>query len=120
MRPGLWDGVLIISGEKPMESTYCDGGRPITQARMGVCSRYVVMREAGGALVSDSQCLDPDGASITIHAITAGDFDRAFTQDGRMTRTLAGKPPQVIVGHMTFRYVGPCPPGRQPKAPPAP
>ncbi|HEV2365072.1 MAG TPA: hypothetical protein VGS12_12850 [Caulobacteraceae bacterium] len=109
MRAGLWHGDVDIEGEKPLSSTYCDTGRVVVQPRQGACRRYGVRRRADGALESDSDCTDDAGVRWTIHALTWGDWNTDYSQDGRMVRAAPGHPDEVIVGHSHFRYVGACP-----------
>jgi hypothetical protein len=104
-----------VEGEQPVSSTFCAAAHPVVQPRIGKCSRYEVVRTAAGAIESDSTCVDTDGATWVLHGVVVGDPNTAFTQDGTMKIYARGAAsPRVINGHMSFRYLGACPPGAKP------
>ncbi len=109
MKTGQWRITMAIAGRRPQTADICMQAHPVTPPREGRCDRVTTSRTAAGVILSSNRCTDDHGVVWTVMARTWGDFNASYVQDGSMKAKAPGKPPEVISGHTTYQYLGPCP-----------
>jgi hypothetical protein len=90
----------------------CFSGAPIhIPGSAASCQKMTYSKLSDGGWEIDATCGDRTVGS-QMRMRYAGDFQSAFTIDGRDVLSIAGQAPRSMDSHNRFRYLGPCPPGR--------
>jgi len=111
-RPGLWRRVGVLNGT-PSAGDACLSGAPVhIPLQATACQQIAWSSPSNGVFQIDARCGLPPGPGSQVRARYSGDFQSSYAVDGQNVLNVPGQPLIVNNYSNTYRYAGPCPPGR--------
>ena len=109
---GYWEVTQQEGGKAPATSRFCQPDEPLSARLVDNtgCFTQTFSRNGRGDIIDNATC-NKNPYKVIDRSVYRGDLKQAYVVDETIRTTSSMDPPQLVTYHMSYRLVGPCPPG---------